>query len=98
MGMRRGEVFNDVQACGAVENDAEWRRVGGYSDEGEDMYKEHPYLLPPDLASVLWRYVDLPQLLWVLESRALWFSRLDQFEDPYEGAPPRPLIGAMAAT
>jgi hypothetical protein len=33
--------------------------------------------------------------MFLLERRALWFSRLDTLEDPYEGLPPRPLIDDM---
>jgi len=45
----------------------------------------HPNLvLPPD-DIVLWRYMDLAKFLLLLEKKSLWFSRMDQFEDPLEG-------------
>jgi hypothetical protein len=39
--------------------------------------------LPDD--TVLWRYLSLARFMDLLEHRALWFSRMDQFEDPLEG-------------
>jgi hypothetical protein len=41
-------------------------------------------ILPPD-GTTLWRYIDLAKFLLLLETRSLWFSRADQFEDPLEG-------------
>ncbi len=41
-------------------------------------------VLPSDLK--LWRYMSLPQLLALLTSNSLWFSRLDKFDDPTEGS------------
>lgn len=40
---------------------------------------------PPD-STVIWRYRSFPQLLSLLEYGTLWFSRIDQFKDPYEGS------------
>lgn len=34
----------------------------------------------------IWRYIDLTQLLSILERDALWFNRVDNFEDPMEGS------------
>lgn len=45
----------------------------------------HPAVTPPRENVTLWRYMDLTKLLSLLETRALHFSRIDQFEDPYEG-------------
>ena len=33
----------------------------------------------------LWRYFSLPKLLHLLQSNALYFARIDQFDDPFEG-------------
>ena len=35
----------------------------------------------------LWRYFSLPKLLHLLQSGALYFARLDQLDDPFEGFP-----------
>jgi hypothetical protein len=39
---------------------------------------------PPD-DTVLWRYLSLARFMSLLEHKTLWFSRMDQFEDPLEG-------------
>lgn len=50
------------------------------------MYKEHPsFTAPSDTTVKLWRYMDLTELLSILEDEALYFYRLDQFDDPLEG-------------
>src|SRR5438105_7285171 len=53
----------------------------------------HEAVFPPKTNRTLWRYTDLTKLLSLLESRQLFFTRSDQFEDPYEGA----LSGASVA-
>ncbi|WP_285250876.1 DUF2971 domain-containing protein [Pseudarthrobacter sp. fls2-241-R2A-168] len=40
----------------------------------------------PDDDSILWRYVDLPRFLSLLEEEAIPFIRLDQMRDKWEGA------------
>lgn len=40
--------------------------------------------LPPD-ATQLWRYMDFTKFVALLEAKALFFSRADQFEDEFEG-------------
>jgi hypothetical protein len=55
----------------------------------------HPCLRTPGPPARLWRYTDFAKFLFLLERRALWFSRLDTLGDPYEGLPTRPLIDAM---
>jgi hypothetical protein len=32
----------------------------------------------------IWRYMDFPKFVWLLNSNALWFSRADTFEDKWE--------------
>ncbi len=39
----------------------------------------------PPKATVLWRYMDFAKFIEMLESRTLWFVRVDQLEDPLEG-------------
>lgn len=59
------------------------------------MFQEHPNVSAPAGSTMLWRYLDLAKLLFLLEHRALWFSRLDTLGDPYEGLPPRVFIDRM---
>ena len=37
-------------------------------------------------STTLWRYMDLAKFLQLLDRSALFFSRADKFEDPFEGA------------
>lgn len=54
------------------------------------MYKEHPsFKTPPNLSDKVWRYMDFTKFLSVLESRSLYFTRADKFEDPFEGSYPK---------
>lgn len=49
-------------------------------------YEFHLDLRTPPNHTVLWRYMDFAKFVQMLESRALWFTRLDQLEDPLEGS------------
>jgi hypothetical protein len=48
-------------------------------------FEPHPNLITPSDDTVLWRYMDFARFVQLLESRQLWFSRADQFEDLLEG-------------
>jgi hypothetical protein len=56
---------------------------------------EHPcFPQPVDATVKVWRYLDLPKLIWLLENRKLYLSRLDLLNDPHEGSTPR-LLASM---
>lgn len=46
---------------------------------------------PGNVDVKLWRYMDCMKFLDVLQERALWFTRLDQLQDPHEGSFPKAL-------
>lgn len=47
----------------------------------------HPsFFQPKDTSIRVWRYLDLPKFVWLLEHRELFFPRLDMLSDPHEGA------------
>jgi len=48
-------------------------------------FMPRPYEVPSPNAQ-LWRYMDFTKYVSLLSSRALYFTRADQFEDTYEGA------------
>lgn len=51
------------------------------------MYEEHPvFEPPPDRDTSLWRYMDFTKFAWMLDQRALFFSRADLLGDRFEGA------------
>lgn len=44
----------------------------------------------------LWRYMDLAKFVSLLSTRALFLTRADRFEDPFEGSVPRARVEARA--
>jgi hypothetical protein len=50
------------------------------------MFNEHPSFQAPANSNVsIWRYMDLTKFLWMLQEKALFFTRADLLGDPYEG-------------
>jgi hypothetical protein len=61
-----------------------------------------PYLVHPQIESpadelVIWRYMDLPKLLLLLEQRGLYFALLSEFEDKWEAVLGRELTAGIAS-
>ncbi len=51
------------------------------------MYEEDPNLeKPTNEHSVIWRYTDFTKLLSLIDRESLFFTRVDKFEDPFEGS------------
>jgi hypothetical protein len=51
------------------------------------MYEKHElFKAPSNLDTPLWRYMDLPKFLALLEDEALYFARADTMADRFEGA------------
>jgi len=48
-------------------------------------WSPRPYEVPPQTAS-LWRYMDLAKFLYLLRDKSLYFARIDQLGDSWEGA------------
>jgi hypothetical protein len=47
---------------------------------------EDAFVQPQDLNGVIWRYMKFERFAWMLAHRALYFSSIERFEDPHEGA------------
>jgi hypothetical protein len=47
---------------------------------------EDAFVQPADLDVPIWRYLKFERFVWMLENGALYFSSVDRFEDPFEGA------------
>jgi hypothetical protein len=47
-------------------------------------YRLHPDATTPHDDTVIWRYMDLPKFLMLLEQKALYFSLLEDLEDKWE--------------
>lgn len=53
---------------------------------------QFPMCPEPENIGEIWRYLDIYQLISILDQEELYFSRVDQFDDDYEGALPEPRI------
>ena len=58
------------------------------------MYEELNGINPPNNKDILWRYTNLEVFVNLLDTEALYFTRADKFEDPYEGFIPQSIIEA----
>jgi hypothetical protein len=48
---------------------------------------DHPaFVQPPNAAVKIWRYMDFAKLVALLSTGALYFARVDQLDDPFEGS------------
>jgi hypothetical protein len=47
---------------------------------------DHPTFRKPTNVNIpIWRYMSLAKFLWLLQNSALYFSRSDKMDDPFEG-------------
>ncbi len=54
------------------------------------MLTTHKVFSPPEKEDqVIWRYLDFTKLISLLDSSELYFSRVDQFDDKFEGSLPK---------
>jgi len=59
------------------------------------MYEEHPTFIRPENEDIkIWRYMDFTKLVSLIDSRRLYFTRADKFEDPFEGSWPKINVSA----
>lgn len=59
------------------------------------MYEAHPVFVQPQNQDVkVWRYMDFTKLVSLVDSRRLFFTRADKFDDPFEGSWPRMNVAA----
>ena len=50
------------------------------------MYEKHPvFTAPPDENIKIWRYMDFTKFLSFIDRKTLFFTRVDQLEDKFEG-------------
>jgi streptogramin lyase len=61
------------------------------------IYSPHPSFVTPDSGLILWRYMDLPKLISMLDQEALFFARLDSQVDRFEGSLPSRTLDDEAA-
>lgn len=55
------------------------------------MYEEHrSFKLPKNSEEkMIWRYMDLPKFIDLIDRRALFFTKASRYPDPYEGTIPK---------
>jgi hypothetical protein len=59
------------------------------------MFEPHPTFIQPEDENIkIWRYLDFTKLISLLDTRRLYFTRCDKFDDPFEGSWPKPNIEA----
>lgn len=59
------------------------------------MYEAHPVFTQPNNELVkVWRYMDFTKFVSLLDSRRLYFTRADKFDDPFEGSWPKINVAA----
>jgi hypothetical protein len=50
------------------------------------MFTSHPdFKQPCDTSISVWRYMDLSKFIWMIQRKALYFTRSDLMGDPFEG-------------
>lgn len=61
-------------------------------------YKEHPSFTAPEKRDQkIWRYMNFSKFVSNLDKRALFFTRVDLLEDPFEGSVSKPTVEAREA-
>lgn len=61
------------------------------------MYEKHPVFVQPNNEEIkVWRYMDFTKLISLIDSRRLFFTRADKFNDPFEGSYPKINVQARA--
>lgn len=50
------------------------------------MYEPHVDLKTPSGEQVIWRYMDFTKFVSILDTKSLFFTRSDRFDDPFEGS------------
>lgn len=59
------------------------------------MYEENSIFKQPEDDNVrVWRYMDFTKLVSLIESKHLFFTRADKFDDPFEGSWPKMNVNA----
>lgn len=70
-----GELAHTCKECSSNMSDARLYSISG---------NNHRTI--PRSSAKLWRYMDLAKFLSLLDESSLYFTRIDHFNDPYEGA------------
>lgn len=59
------------------------------------MYEAHPVFVQPENEGIrVWRYMDFTKFVSLIDSRRLYFTRADRFDDSFEGSWPKMNVAA----
>lgn len=61
-------------------------------------YSDKNWFKQVDGTDTVWRYIDFSQYINLLTTGETWFSRVDQFDDPYEGMPSTKTLSASGGS
>lgn len=67
---------------------SDWTLIVGVRIEKRAMADRRILISAPNGEQVLWRYLELHKFLDFIQRRSLWFTRVDQFADQWEGELP----------
>ena len=57
------------------------------------MFEPHATFIQPENENIkIWRYLDFTKLVSLIDTRRLYFTRSDKFDDPFEGSWPKPNV------
>ncbi|MFH0913981.1 MAG: hypothetical protein V1849_01670, partial [Chloroflexota bacterium] len=57
------------------------------------MYKDNPNFIKPSNSNTkIWRYLNFTKFVSLLDKSALFFTRADKLDDPFEGSCPEKVI------
>lgn len=63
------------------------------------MYSAHSTFVQPINENIkIWRYLDLSKFISMLDTQSLFFTRVDRFEDSFEGSIPSPNIKSRSSS
>lgn len=80
-----------------------WNDIGSRIERGSTiyekaMYKTHPLLSTPQDTEKLWRYMDLSQFIHLLDAGSLYFAKVQEFNDRWEGQIPYSMHDAIRSS
>lgn len=54
------------------------------------MFETHQSFISPENENVkIWRYIDFTKFVSLLDTKSLYFTCINKFEDPFEGSTPK---------
>ena len=62
------------------------------------VFKKHPVFKKPENENAkIWRYMDFTKFVSMLDTKSLYFTRIDLLEDKFEGSVPKSFYSSMSS-